>query len=174
MIKALAVLATTIALVPAASFAGPCGDAAERLAVEHDLRADPAAGETPVGEGEAPAGGGATLSDRLAQTGGVLTPPDTGAADDEAVIEPPDPDRFPMPTTPDVQAEPPSPSGGPPAATQAPGTQGPEMQQAADRLRAESLLMAARSADDAGDAETCRERLAEARDVLGDTGVAEQ
>lgn len=169
MIKALAVLATTIALVPAVSLAGPCGDAAERLAVEHDLRADPAAGETPVGEGEAPAVGGATLSDRLAQTGGVLTPPDMGAAADEAVIEPPDPDRFPMPTTPDVQAEPPSPTGAPPSAAQ-----GREMQQAADRLRAESLLMAARTADEAGDADTCRERLAEARDVLGDTGLAEQ
>lgn len=155
-------VAMVIALAPAASLAGPCGDAAGQLARAHDLRADPDAGETG-------SRGGTSLSDRLAETGGVLVPPDEPAANSESVIEPPDPERFPMPTAPDVQARPPSPPDEAPAPDGA-----PEVQEGADRLRAESLLMAARTADEEGDEDTCRERLAEARDILDDTGVAEE
>ena len=97
---------------------------------------------------------GTTTTERLAQSGGVLSPPDVGSP---MAVQPPiaNPDR--MPTTPDVRPSPPGNSAG----SDASGLT------AADRARMESLLQAAQAAERQGKPEQCLERLREAEAVPG-------
>ncbi|AWK85691.1 hypothetical protein [Azospirillum thermophilum] len=103
-------------------------------------------------------GGGSVTSDRLAQSGGLVSPPAVG---DRGVIEPPSTGST-MPTAPALR---PDAGAGPDRAPQAGGT-GATMGQAARNAQLESLVTAARSAARSGDEERCMQSLGEARRLL--------
>ena len=147
---ALALVAGTDTMAAAQS----CGSEIDRLARQYNLSTEaPRAGtpETPATPSTPSSGAnsGTTTTERLAQSGGVLTPPDTNAP---MAIQPPrrNPDR--MPTAPKV----------------APGP-GPDANlgglTAADRTQMEALLQGARAAERQGKQEQCLERLREAEAV---------
>lgn len=131
-----------------------CGSGIDRLAQQYNLSTEvPRAGtpENPAAP-SAPSGGagsGTTTTERLAQSGGVLTPPDTNAP---MAILPPrsNPDR--MPTAPKVMPGP------------GPGVDTGRLT-AADRAQMEGLLQGARAAERRGKQERCLERLREAEAV---------
>jgi hypothetical protein len=146
----LALVAGTYGMAAAQS----CGSEIDRLARQYNLSTEaPRAGtpETPATPANPPAGAGSgtTTTERLAQSGGVLTPPDTSAP---MAIQPPrsNPDR--MPTAPKA-------APGPGPSADASGLT------AADRARMEGLLQGARAAERQGKQEQCLERLREAEAV---------
>ena len=153
-------LALTAALALAVGSAGSavaqgCGAEIDRLAQQYNLSTEaPRAGtsEMPAAPGSPPAGTSEpATSDRLARSGGVITPPDIGAP---MAIRPPhdNPDR--MATAPPVVPSPPTSRSGDSGGLGA-----------ADRARMESLLQAARAAERQGKEAQCLERLREAEAV---------
>lgn len=154
--RTLAIFAPLITLVliagTATAAAQSCTNEIDRLAQHYNLSTDePRAGST-----EMPAAPtnpsdttrGTITTERLAQSGGVIAPPDTGTSME---IQPPRSDPDHMPTAPHVAPNPPS-NGGAEAGDLT----------AADRVRMESLLQAARAAERQGKDEQCLERLGEA------------
>ena len=146
-----------LALVLAAGGAAPaaaqtCGEEVARLAQQYNLSTDlPSAGSSTMpATPESPSA--ATRTERLAQSGGVLSPPDVGAP---MAIQPPAADRTPMPTAPPVTPSPPA------AGADAGGLT------AAQRSQMESLLQAARAAARQGKDEQCAERLRDASAIPG-------
>ena len=136
-----------------------CGDQLERFARQYDLsttapqarlrEGDPVTPPAPPMTAESR---GLATSDRLKDSGGVIQPPDTGAA---RVMPPPDTgDR--MATAPDVQ----------PQAGSGQAAGGSDGMGAADRSKLEAILMAARDAADRGEEQICNERLEEARGIV--------
>lgn len=93
-----------------------------------------------------------TLSDTLAESGGVIKPPETGGA---MVVEPPRAGDS-MPTMPDVKSP-----GAPP---------GSLAERATGDARIRSLLTAARTEAQRGDTGQCMERLREAQTLVGAAG----
>lgn len=154
-----AIIAPLIALALVAgaystAAAQSCGGEIERLARQYNLSTETPRAGTPEAPAtpSAPSSGassGTTTTERLAQSGGVLTPPDTNAP---MAIQPPrsNPDR--MPTAPKVTPGP------------GPGTDAGELT-AADRTQMEALLQGARAAERQGKQEQCLERLREAEAV---------
>jgi hypothetical protein len=144
------------------ALAQSCGTEVSRLAQQYSLSTD----ETHTGSMGAPTtpeappatteSRGVTTTDRLARSGGVLTPPDTGAP---MAIQPPssNPDR--MPTAPQPQQSPPN-----AGSTDTAGLT------AAQRTQMESLLTAARAAERQGKQEQCLDRLREAEAIPGVPG----
>jgi hypothetical protein len=146
----LVALAFTAGLAQGAA-AQSCGSEIDRLAQQFNLRPEaPSAGtsEAPAWPAAPPSTAGSTTTEKLAQSGGVLAPPDTGAP---MAIQPPqsNPDR--MPTAPPVKPSPPSQSEG-----------SSDNLSAADRARMESLLQGARAAERQGKEQQCLDRLREA------------
>jgi hypothetical protein len=149
--------------VAAPALAQSCGQEADRLAQQYALNADEArsgstgAPATPSAPPATTESQGVTTTDKLARSGGVISPPDVGTS---MAIQPPKANPDNMPTAPQVEPS-------PPAAAGAADSKGLS---AADRTRMESLLMAARAAERQGKAEQCLERLREAEAVPGVTG----
>ncbi|UEM18929.1 hypothetical protein JL100_017725 [Skermanella mucosa] len=104
--------------------------------------------------------GGSAGSESLAQSGGVIQPPDIGAG---RVVEPPNPSADGMDTAPAIPRQDGAPQGA------VPGGQ-PEMG-AAERAQVETLLLGARNAGRQGDTAQCMERLEEARELAGESGA---
>lgn len=152
-ILACAALAALVWTSAPAAAAQACREAVDRLAAQHGLQPDlpqapPASGSTGPSRTDA----GPTLSDKLAQTGGVIAPPAGGRT---VVIDPPGREASKMPTNPQV------------APQTTPGTPSPQPQaDAAQRQRAETSLQAARSAAERGDDAVCMERLRDAQEAL--------
>ena len=100
---------------------------------------------------------GLTATDKLAETGGVIKPPETGSA---MVMTPPaTSDR--MQTAPGIQPN--TPAGSSPSAK-------PAEMDAAKRAQAEAMLFAARNAAQEGKQEQCFERLQQAQRLVGRSG----
>ncbi|WP_158046162.1 hypothetical protein [Skermanella pratensis] len=112
--------------------------------------------------GNAPDAGneGSAASESLAQSGGVIRPPDIGAG---RVVEPPNPSADGMNTAPAIPQQDGAPEGA------VPGGQ-PEMG-AAERAQLETLLLGARNAGRQGDMAQCAERLEEARELARENGA---
>jgi hypothetical protein len=157
-----------LALALCGGFAAPalaqsCGQAIDRLAQQYSLNTE----ETHTGSTGAPAtpsappataeSQGLTSTDRLARSGGVVSPPDVGTP---MAIQPPKTNPDNMPTAPPVAPSPPGAAG----PTDSGGLS------AADRTRMESLLTAARQAERQGKQAQCLDRLREAEAVPGVTG----
>jgi hypothetical protein len=133
-------------LVAAPAAAVLLGLAGPAVAQDCLAEVDAMAGELGLATEPAEPGDAASLSDRLAQSGGVIEPPaDAGAT---PVIEPPAGTSDAMPTAPAVAPDDP----------------------AARRDQVEGLLMAARAAAEAGDEEACEARLAEAAGLAAGAG----
>ena len=146
----LVTLAFTAGMISSAA-AQSCGSEIDRLARQYNLSPEaPSAGSTepPASPAAPPSTAGTNTTEKLAQSGGVLTPPDTGAP---MAIQPPrsNPDR--MPTAPPVRPSP-----------QAQNDSGSAGLTAADRARMESLLQGARAAERQGKEQQCLDRLREA------------
>ncbi len=162
---ALAAGLLMLAALPAAA-QQTCGAMAEQFAADHSLSTVPpptvapslpgTAGSTP--QGDAPSGSGGATPDRLAQSGGLITPPAVG---DRAVIDPPRSGASNMPTAPALRPDSGQASG--PDSTPGTGSTGGIMGRAARDAQLESLITAARSAARDGDEARCLESLTEAR-----------
>lgn len=157
MLKAVAFgLAASIGYGAAAA-AASCDALVERFAREEGLKA---AAPAPPTERDADISAPSavtdadrtTLTERLAESQGVIKPPPTG--DPAVVVPPPTPD--PMPTAPRVQPR--MPSGPAPA--------GSVELDAATRAQAEALLLAAKAAADEGQEAQCLERLQAAQNLI--------
>lgn len=135
------IAAAALLLLPGAAAAQDCRDQVEALADKLGLST-----ELP----EAPSSGGAQQQQPdagdLAESGGVIEPPDTGA--DIPTIEPAPGQSPDMPTAPDVQPQ--TPGGG------------DNNGQSAKNAQIQSLLTAARQAAEAGNNQRCLDRLQEA------------
>ncbi len=105
---------------------------------------------------------GGNLSQKLAQSGGVIAPPPTG---DLSGATPPVPGGDHMQTAPAIMQQGATPLD--------PTAAAPEHSAAAD-TQAASLLQAARDAAKNGDEDACQQRLADARKVLAGTGTTTQ
>lgn len=157
------VLTASLGLWSTAVPAATCEEALEELADAYGLSIAVPQHQVPGGDTNASpavpdaAGTGPSLSERLAETGGVLQPPPTG---DPAVIEPP-PVASDMPTAPKIEPDEPETSEEPLALAPA----GPELD-AATRTQVESLLYAGMAAAAEGREEQCLERLQEAQSIL--------
>lgn len=140
--------------LPLATNAQTCGEEVDRLASELNVSPDlpSSSQDSSQAQGGAERGDAPTMSDRLAQSGGVIQPPETGRT---VTIQPPPGASPSMPTAPAV----------PPHSAEGP-TQGNTETQAAETAQIESLLTAARQAAEEGDERRCQERLAEARDLM--------
>jgi hypothetical protein len=146
----LTALAVTAGIASSAA-AQSCGMEIERLAQQYNLSTEaPSAGTTepPSSPAAPPSTAGSTTTEKLAQSGGVLTPPDTGAP---MAIHPPQSNPDNMPTAPPVKPAP-----------QTQNETGSAGLTAADRARMESLLQAGRAAERQGKEQQCLERLREA------------
>lgn len=146
----------SVALTTAAA-AVTCEETVARFAQENGLTA--AMPERPPEHAAGPVTVPATVesrgvigTDRLADSGGVIKPPDTGAAN--IITPPPTPD--PMPTAPKMEPAPPSASG---------ARKAPEIG-AATRAQVEAMLFAAKAAAQEGKQEQCFERLQQAEKLL--------
>jgi hypothetical protein len=95
-------------------------------------------------------------SESLAQSGGVIQPPDVGSA---RVMEPPNGTADGMNTAPAMPQQDGAPQG------TVPGTGN------AQRAQIETLLLGARNAGRQGDTTQCEERLEEARDLARESGA---
>ncbi|GEO42405.1 hypothetical protein GGE65_002707 [Skermanella aerolata] len=95
-------------------------------------------------------------SESLAQSGGVIQPPDVGSA---RVMEPPNGTADGMNTAPAMPQQDGAPQG------TVPGTGN------AQRAQIETLLLGARNAGRQGDTAQCEERLEEARDLARESGA---
>ena len=120
--------------------ASNCIDQVNRLANEHRLSI------------ALPDAGAPVEPDDLAQSNGVIAPPDTG---DTVVIEPPETPGSRMPTTPDL-------TGDDNAET------GAGVLSSADRLLLEGILISARAEAENGDIERCFERLRKAQSLIAE------
>jgi hypothetical protein len=148
-------------VLAAASFAAPalaasCGSEIQTLEQQYKLSAALPKADAPAGGAETPATAesrGIAPDDKMAQSGGVLAPPEGGRT---AVIEPPSTGPGSTPTAPSV---PPHTAEGP---SGAPATE----LSAAKRTQLQSHLNAAREADGRGDEKACFERLGEARKAI--------
>lgn len=145
------------ALLAGGAEAGPCGDTVAQIAQAHGLAVSMPEAQLPKAESTPPEPP-ATVESRgllgtdnveppLAQSGGPIEPPDVGRT---PVIQPP-PVGDDMPTAPEIRAG---------------NGERSQQEKAAEQLRAASLLTAAREADEAGQEQMCRQRLAEARKYL--------
>ena len=134
-----------------------CRDMVDRFAAAENLSATtpPVAGDTRSGTAGTATDGGGSMSEKLGQSGGVLTPPAIG---DQAVIDPPRSGTNSMPTAPRV-----APGPGTGAGSSADSPTGATPDRAAQRAQMESLVTAARAASDRGDERQCMESLATAR-----------
>lgn len=136
------VIAAAAALIPGMAAAQDCRQQVDAFAAEMGVSTDlPKAG----GEDGAESG---TLSDELAQSGGVIEPPQTGS--DMPTLEPPPGAGSDMPTSPEIAPD----SGAGPGS--------PE-QEAARQSQIQSLLVSARRAADAGEEQRCLTHLQEAK-----------
>jgi hypothetical protein len=154
-LSAVIVLAAAALASSTPALAQTCASEIARLSQQYSLSPEaPRAGSSTARAPRSDAAPGTTTTERLAQSGGVLAPPDVGSP---MAVQPPvaNPDR--MPTTPDVAPSPPGNSA---------GTDGSGLT-AADRARMESLLQAAQAAERKGKPEQCLERLREAEAVPG-------
>lgn len=161
VIAALAALPISLLFASAAA-AESCKDQVERLARQYGLATTPPEARLREGDPVTPPsspmtaesrGFGAT--DRVRRPGGVIEPPDTGAA--RVIPPPPTGDR--METAPDIEAE-----------AEAGQSAGESAQlDAADRIRLESLIMAGRQAGERGQEQMCLDRLEQAREILEKT-----
>lgn len=143
-----------------------CREQVDRLVQQYGLNAD----DTHAGSSGAPAAPaappattesqGLATTDKLARSGGVVTPPDIGTP---MAMQPPKSGDS-MPTAPPVE----------PAPSAQAGAKDSGGLTAADRARMESLLLAARDAERQGKDEECLERLRQAEAVPGVTGSARQ
>lgn len=160
--------AGAVALVASAS--GPaaaqqtCRAMVDRFASAENLTATtpptvapPAAGDTRPESAGNSSDGSASMSDKLSQSGGVLSPPAVG---DHAVIDPPRTGN--MPTAPRVA---PSPGAG--AGSSADSPTGSTQDRAAQRAQMESLVTAARAAAERGDEAQCMDSLSKAQALTG-------
>jgi len=95
-------------------------------------------------------------SESLAQSGGVIQPPDVGSA---RVLEPPKDTADGMNTAPAMPQQDGAPQGTVPNSA------------TAQRAQLESLLLGARNAGRQGDTAECQERLEEARDLARESGA---
>ena len=147
-------------MVASAAAAEDCRDQLERFARQYDLsttapqarlrEGDPVTRPAPPMTTESR---GMSTTDKLKDSGGVIEPPDTGAA--RVLPPPPTGDR--MATAPDVKPQ----SGSGEAAGSSSDGVG-----AADRSKLEALLMAGREAAEKGQEQACMERLDEARGLI--------
>ena len=94
-----------------------------------------------------------STTDKMAETGGVIRPPDTGAA----VVMTPPATSDKMPTAPRIE---PSTPAGPASASK------PIEVDAARRAQAEAMLFAARNAAQEGKQDQCFERLEQAQRIV--------
>ncbi len=142
--------------------AADCTEAVDRFAQDAGLTAamPERPGEHSAGPTTAPATsearGGIAPTDRLAESGGVIRPPDTGAP--AAITPPPTPDS--MPTAPQIR--PGTPGGGAAARS--------SEVDAATQAQAEAMLFAAKAAAEEGKEEQCFERLQQAKKLVGGEG----
>ena len=102
-------------------------------------------------------------SESLAQSGGVIQPPDVGGT---RVIEPPQGTADGMNTAPAMPQQ-----DGAPQGTVPNGGTGQSGMSAAERAQLEALLLGARNAGRQGDTAECQERLEEARDLARESGM---
>ncbi|UEM01615.1 hypothetical protein JL101_016570 [Skermanella rosea] len=107
--------------------------------------------------------GGSAASESLAQSGGVIQPPDVGTG---RVVEPPNPSADGMNTAPAIPQQDGAPEGAVPDAPSAQPGIG-----AAERAQLETLLLGARNAGRQGDMAQCTERLEEAQELARESGV---
>ena len=107
--------------------------------------------------------GGSASSESLAQSGGVIQPPDIGAG---RVVEPPNPTADGMNTAPAMPQQDGAPEGAVPGGSSAQ----PEIG-AAERAQLETLLLGARNAGRQGDMAQCVARLEEAQELARESGV---
>lgn len=140
----LASLAMAV-IADAASAAG-CLDEVDSLAARYNLSSNPP--DASPGKGGAPVRPG-----DLARSGGVIEPAPTP---DRAIITPPRTARDPMPTVPEVKDAP-----------KPPEQAGTGKLSAADMTTLQSLLVAARAQAKNGAEAECRDRLREARELIG-------
>ena len=154
--RAFAAALSVVALLAGAAEAAAqsCGRETERLARQYDLSTEtPRSGATEAPASPPAASSGATATERRAQSGGVISPPDVATP---TAIQPrrSDPDRAPPASD---------------AAPSAPVAAAPDAGKlaAADRARMESLLQAAQSAERQGREEQCFEHLRAAEAVPG-------
>ena len=99
-------------------------------------------------------------SESLAQSGGVIQPPDVGSA---RVMEPPPGIADGMNTAPAIPQQDGAPQGTVPNSGSSTGN--------AQRAQIETLLLGARNAGRQGDTAQCEERLEEARDLARESGA---
>jgi hypothetical protein len=99
-------------------------------------------------------------SESLAQSGGVIQPPDVGSA---RVMEPPPGTADGMNTAPAIPQQDGAPQGTVPNSGSNTGN--------AQRAQLETLLLGARNAGRQGDTAQCEERLEEARDLARESGA---
>lgn len=128
-------LAVALAAVAWPASAESCLEEVRQLSKRYDVSDNPPKATTQQD--------GATTSDKLARSGGVLEPPPVR---DNNVIAPPSTEAYRMPTIPDVKPK-----------DQA--TKGP------DRTALQAALVAARSQAERGNEEGCREALAKAKSI---------
>ena len=102
-------------------------------------------------------------SESLAQSGGVIQPPDVGSA---RVLEPPKGTADGMNTAPAMPQQ----DGAPQGTVPNDGTAKPAIG-AAERAQLETLLLGARNAGRQGDTAQCEERLDEARELARESGA---
>jgi hypothetical protein len=107
-------------------------------------------------------------SESLAQSGGVIKPPDVGSA---RVMEPPSGAADGMKTAPAIPQQEGAPEGSVPGGGTTQRGTGRSTLGAAERAQLESLLLSARNAGRQGDAAQCEERLEEARDLARESGA---
>lgn len=160
---ALAAGLAMLAALPAAA-QQTCGAMVEQFAADHSLSTEPPPTAAPAAPGSAGSsargdestGSGAASSERLAQSGGLITPPSVG---DRAVIDPPGAGASNMPTAPAVRPDA-GPDGTPGGGS---GGAGDTMGRAARNAQLESLITAARAAAKDGDETRCMGSLTEAQ-----------
>lgn len=131
--------------------AAECLDEVDRVAEQFDLSARTPRAAPPTADKAAELSK-PTLSDKLAESSGVLKPPQEGAA---VVIEPRGAISA-MPTAPRIPQQ---------SATGDRDSGSDGTSAAADRLRIESLLQGARAAAERGDEAACLERLNQAKGI---------
>jgi hypothetical protein len=119
----------------------------DRLAAQYGVSTDQPEAQAGENEPELAPDPGDTATEDLAESGGVIEPPEQGKT---VIIEPPD-IGDPMATAPGV--EPDTKGGAEPALS------------AAERTQIQALLTEARAAGEKGDTEGCRARLREARNI---------
>lgn len=141
------VVAAAAALMPGAAAAQDCRQQVDAFAAEMGVSTDlPKAGGEEGTQDDAAESG--SMSDELAQSGGVIEPPETGS--EMPTLEPPPGAGSDMPTSPEILPD----SG---------ATPGSPEREAARQSQIQSLLVSARRAADAGEEQRCLTHLQEAK-----------